>query len=101
MGGSEETSVTLTCGGALTLGSVDVHRAELLAALERGGDVVVDCSAATDVDLSFLQLLIAGRISAGRRGRSLNLNCSADSPVRSALVICGITFPNSVIPTEG
>jgi anti-anti-sigma regulatory factor len=100
MGGIEGTTATLTCAGALTLATVDVHRTGLLAALDHGGNVVVDCSGATDVDLSFLQLLVAGRLSADRRGRSLTLLCAADGPVRSALLACGLPFPDSVIPTE-
>jgi anti-anti-sigma regulatory factor len=84
----------------LTLAAVDGLRASLLAALDRGIDLVVECSGATDVDLSFLQLLISARLSARQRGRSLTLKGAEGGPVRAALAACGLSFPDACAPTE-
>lgn len=69
----------VACSGALTIGHAEELRDRLCAALETGRDVLVDCSQAGDVDLSFIQLLQAAQLSAGRRGVSLRLKGGGDA----------------------
>jgi hypothetical protein len=80
--------VQLVLDGALTMRTVETVRATLRAALEppsgnapagiapdaiTPASIAIDCSAATEIDLTFIQLLIAARVSAGTVGRSLGL----------------------------
>lgn len=69
----------VACSGALTIGHAEEVRDRLYAALETGRDVLVDCTQATNVDLSFIQLLLAAQITAGRRGISLRLRGGGDA----------------------
>jgi ABC-type transporter Mla MlaB component len=75
-------SVPLVLDGALTMRTVETVRAILRAALEPPSAneagiapavIAIDCSAATEIDLTFIQLLIAARVSASTAGRSLSL----------------------------
>jgi len=66
-------ALVVECGGDLTIGHAEDLRDRLCAALEAGRDVLVDCTQAGEVDLSFIQLLQAARVSAARRGISLRL----------------------------
>lgn len=70
---SEHKGVVMECSGALTIGRVEALRDSLLAALGQGGDLEIDCSAATEADVSFIQLLLAARASAVRRGTALRV----------------------------
>lgn len=79
----------VACSGALTISHAEELRDRLCAALETGRDVLVDCSQASDVDLSFVQLLQAAQISAGRRGISLHLKAGG-SPLAAVVRTAGL-----------
>jgi ABC-type transporter Mla MlaB component len=64
--------------------SEDVH-AKLLEMTARYPALEIDCSAAEEVDLSFVQLLLAARLSAGLGGRSVRLTHPAGGLLRAAL----------------
>jgi hypothetical protein len=76
-----QTNVQLAFDGALTMRTVDDVRATLRAAIEPPADaapegfvppgISIDCSAADEIDLTFIQLLIAARLSGRACGRSL------------------------------
>jgi hypothetical protein len=72
------TNVQLVLDGALTMRTVETVRATLRAALEPPSsaaptDIDIDCSAAAEIDLTFIQLLIAARVSTCAAGRRLSL----------------------------
>jgi hypothetical protein len=63
-----EANVQLAFDGALTMRTVETVRATLRAAIEpptgaSAAGIDIDCSAATEIDLTFIQLLIAARVS--------------------------------------
>jgi anti-anti-sigma regulatory factor len=71
----------LVLEGALTMRTVDTVRATLREAIEQSSaasttSISIDCAAATEVDLTFVQLLIAARISAHGLGREIVLAAS-------------------------
>src|SRR5690348_5058656 len=70
---------------SLTLRKAEAIRSALAAALDKGGVVTIDCAAATEVDVSFIQLLLAARRSAAQRGASLALAAPATGALRAAL----------------
>lgn len=72
--------------GSLTTRAIDAVRARLAAALNEHAAIELDCSAAVEVDLSLIQLLIAAHRSAGEAGKRLTLTQPADGPLRAALV---------------
>ncbi len=59
--------------GDLTMRTVDTTHATLREAIARGCDLSIDCTAATEVDLTFIQLLVAARASALRSDNSVSL----------------------------
>ena len=69
----EAKVIRLVFAGPLTVAvDRDVH-ARLRQALEADGELEIDASGATDMDISFLQMLLAARRSALLRGRSVRL----------------------------
>ena len=71
----------------------EAHRAALLAALRDANDIEVDCSKATEVDVSLLQLLVAAHRSASEQGKSLRLWPPANGVLLDALVRGGFVDP--------
>jgi ABC-type transporter Mla MlaB component len=71
--------------GSLTLPRVEAARAALATALKQANAVEVDCANATDVDVSFIQLLLAARRSSIDRGKSFELAAPAAGPLLNAL----------------
>ncbi|HXP95363.1 MAG TPA: STAS domain-containing protein [Telmatospirillum sp.] len=71
-------------------GEISVSQAEevhdrFCAALADGRPIVVDCGAIEDADISFIQLLIAARTSARRRGVSFCLKQPVGEPFLAVL----------------
>jgi len=83
-------SVQVECANELSIGRADALRDILLAALSKGRDVEIDCSAATGVDVSFIQLLLAARTTAALRGVRLVLKSAAAGPLAATLRACGL-----------
>ena len=71
--------------GSLTLPRADAIRSILAAALDAGAPIAIDCDGATEVDVSFIQLLLAARRSAAHRGAALALAAPAAGALRAAL----------------
>ncbi len=92
----------LVLEGALTMQTVDTVRATLREAIEALSDtpatgVVVDCAAATDIDLTFIQLLIASRTSADRLGKSV----AVANPPEGALLDTLARGGFQIVPESG
>jgi ABC-type transporter Mla MlaB component len=75
----------LRLDGALTVRGVASVHADLAAALDQHAMVIVDCSAATEVDLSLIQLLLAARRSAQHADKTLRLVGADNTALRTAL----------------
>ncbi len=71
--------------GSLTLRTIETTRAQLLEMMQRHASLEIDCSAATEIDLSFIQLLLAARASAQSAGKTLALAQPAAGTLRDAL----------------
>ena len=72
--------------GSATQRQVAELHGRLTIALAEHGSVSIDCRAATDVDLSAIQLLLAARKSAAAAGNSLTLRYPADGALHAALL---------------
>ena len=76
-------------------GSQTIREAELVAqtlreALESHDGILLDCEEIEEADLTFLQLVIAGRRSATAQGKKLGLTATARGPLLAALDSAGI-----------
>jgi ABC-type transporter Mla MlaB component len=85
-----DTGVCLVLEGALTMRTIDTVHATLRAAIEAlsgvpPSNVAIDCSAATETDLTFVQLLIATRISANAIGHAVSLATIPDGALLDTL----------------
>ncbi len=82
-------SDNLAFEGSLTIRTADTVRTRLCAALETGSgpaEIVIDCAAADEIDLTFIQLLIATRSSAERVNRIVRLAAAPDGVLLDTLV---------------
>lgn len=93
---SEQQSGTacVILDGPLTVREIDAVQARLAAALRQHPTVTVDCAAATQVDVSLIQLLLAARASATHTGKTLRLDAPAEGVLHAALAAGGF-LPNA------
>jgi anti-anti-sigma regulatory factor len=75
--------------GALTMRTAHASCATLLAAIARHPDIRIDCTAATEVDLTFIQLLVAARVSGQLSQKSVVLAGPPQSVLLEALTRAG------------
>ena len=88
---TQQTATTgrLRLVGALTIRTAEVVCATLQEALARHPSILIDCSAADEVDVSFVQLLIAARASSHRLGHTVALTERPDGMLLDALTRAG------------
>jgi anti-anti-sigma regulatory factor len=81
--------------GTLTIRSIEEVHARLLAIMREHPAIVIDCSAATEIDLSFIQLLVAARRSGGASGRAVTLAQPPAGALLAALTRGGLLGPHT------
>jgi anti-anti-sigma regulatory factor len=77
--------IVVGCGESLTISEASEMREVILNAFQESADVTIECSSATEVDVTFLQLLVAGRRAAEAKNASLSVSAPLDSAVATAL----------------
>jgi anti-anti-sigma regulatory factor len=82
--------VTVTCDEVLDLSAAESLRAQLLAAMARGGDLEIQAAAVRQIDTANLQLLCAAARELRERGRSM-LFTEASPPLVLAARRLGLT----------
>lgn len=80
----------LVLAGPLTVRSAEQTRDWVMDALGQQACLVVDCQDVTEVDLSFIQLMLSARKSAIAAGKTLSLARPAEGPLRDALLQAGL-----------
>jgi MFS superfamily sulfate permease-like transporter len=75
--------------GPLTVATADATKTMLIKALD-GDSFVVDCAGATEIDLSFVQLVIAARRAAELRGKTVRLAAPASGTLHDVLDRAGL-----------
>jgi ABC-type transporter Mla MlaB component len=83
------TAGHLAFEGALTMRTIEALHATLREAIKQYSSVSIDCTAATEVDLSFVQLLVAARASAGHADKSVVLATRPDGALLDTLTRVG------------
>jgi ABC-type transporter Mla MlaB component len=76
--------------GDLTVRSAARIQGQLVDLLDRHRAIELDCAGATDIDLSFVQLVLAARKSADAIGASLTLSHPAGAVLHDAVTRAGI-----------
>lgn len=88
---SVDDEVTLALRGALTISRVDELRAEILESIHAHPAVALDCAEAEEVDVAFLQLLIAANHTAEKLGKTIRFVAPPPSTLADVIARCG--FP--------
>lgn len=88
----------IALAGPLTVRTIKTIHGRIADALHHHPAITIDCSAATEVDLSFLQLMIAARKSAAAAGKTVSLARPAAGPLRDALTHAGLIAPEDAAP---
>jgi hypothetical protein len=103
--GPSETSAAgrkaspLQLAGSLTLKNAELFKADLLSVLNNNEFISIDCSKAEEIDLSFIQCVIAARRLASASGKLIVLNAPAGGALRDALVRGGFIDRSGTHPT--
>lgn len=93
---TQETSRHLQLDGALVLTRASSLQAQVLEALDSTSDLCLDVSNATDIDVSFLQILIAAHKTAKLERKSLTVAIAGSETLAAQIARCGL--PASVLP---
>jgi anti-anti-sigma regulatory factor len=75
--------------GALTIRTAEAVRSTLREAFEGDQNIAIDCTGAEEIDLSFVQLLIAARVTAVRMGKTVSLIARPEGPLLDTLTRVG------------
>jgi anti-anti-sigma regulatory factor len=88
----------LNLTGRLTTRTSDETRQSMLSVLETAsGNLVLDCSEVTEVDVSFLQLLVATQRSAEPLNKTVAFLAPPQGVLADALRRCGFAAPETVV----
>jgi len=79
--------------GELTIRTIEAAHARLRERLAQRADLEIDATGATQVDVSFIQLLLAARRSAAAAGTAVALAAPAAGALRDALIRGGFLSP--------
>jgi anti-anti-sigma regulatory factor len=79
--------------GKLTVATVEETHAKLREALAGDSAVTLDCSQASEIDVTFLQLLVSAQRSAARAGKTVRLTAPPSGALAEAMQRCG--FPSA------
>jgi len=82
--------VVVRLSGPLTIQTAEAVHQRLCAALSEGGPVTVDCAAASEIDVTFIQLLLAARRGAAETGRDFALAGPAEGALLKTLRQAGL-----------
>lgn len=94
---SIHSSSSLSLTGDLTTPHAEAVRAQVLAALSDHSAVTIDCSSATDMDVAFVQILVAASRFAAQSGKTVALASPPTGLFAETLRRCG--FPQAQPPT--
>jgi ABC-type transporter Mla MlaB component len=89
---SVNDSYTFILEGNLTTSESTKVHAAVLGALENHSSVVIDCTRADEIDVSFLQILIAASSTAAASHKHIRLASPPSGVLLKVLQRCG--FPN-------
>jgi anti-anti-sigma regulatory factor len=90
---SVDTPYVLSLTGSLTTPRAEAIHSEALAALSSHPDVAIDCSNASEMDVAFIQILVAANRFASQSGRTVALASPPSGLLAETLNRCGFSLP--------
>ena len=90
---SVDSPFVLSLTGSLTTPRAEAVHAEVFAVLSGHSNVAVDCSNASEMDVAFIQILVAAQRFAVRSGKSVALASPPAGLLADALKRCGFSPP--------
>lgn len=97
----QQSDRTVVFSGDATIRQAERIHGELLAALAPGMRIAVDCAGVAEVDLSFVQQILAARRSAERAGGLLAIAPPASGPLLDVLARGGFLADDGPFWTGG
>jgi anti-anti-sigma regulatory factor len=88
-----DSHYVLSLTGSLTTPRANAIHGEALAALSSHPSVAIDCSAATEMDVAFIQILVAAHRFATQSGKSVALAAPPAGLLAETLKRCGFPAP--------
>lgn len=92
-----DLGLTLHLEGNLTIARAPALQELISNAISNDDQIIVDCSNATEADLTIIQLLISAKHTAAAFNKSLSLIAPADGVLAAA--ICRSAVPPSELPS--
>ena len=83
---------TVRCQGEFTFSSAQQVRNALSAAIEKHNLVVADVTPATEIDITFIQLLVSAQKSAALLGKTLLVKLPEGGPVAAKVQSAAVHF---------
>ena len=82
-------TVGLVFSGPATIRQAEQLAARLLQALAEADRIEIDCSAVTEIDITFIQLILSAGLSAANAGKALLLSAPPTGALLAVLTLCG------------
>ena len=92
-----DTPYVLSLTGSLTTPRAEAIHRETLAAVSGHSNVAIDCSNASEMDVAFVQILVAAHRFAAQSGKAVALASPPAGLLADVLIRCG--FPPPKRPT--
>ena len=89
----------LSLTGSLTTPWAEAIHSEVLAALTRHSNVSIDCSNASEMDVAFIQILVAANRFASQCGKTVALASPPAGLLAETLRRCGFAAPKQPTST--
>ena len=90
---SASSPFILSLTGSLTTPRAEAVHAEVFAVLSGHANVAVDCSNASEMDVAFIQILVAAHRFAAKSGKSVALAAPPAGLLAETLKRCGFSLP--------
>lgn len=94
--GRSDAEARVVFAGRQALAEVEQARDHLMAALSMPGvqSVVVECTSVSEMDVSFLQVLLSAQKTGKARGIAVSLSAPATGPLADTLARAGLVRPS-------
>lgn len=96
-----QNALCIRLPNAVTIRNIEAVHADILGGLTTAQRIEIDCTDLAEADLSLVQLLVAARKSAARRGISLALTHPTSNALRDILKRGGLLPPGPGDLTDG
>lgn len=90
---SLDSPYVLSLTGSLTTPRADAIHSEVLAALSGHSSITIDCANASDMDVAFIQILVAASRFASQCGKTIALASPPAGLLAETLRRCGFPQP--------